>query len=176
MKRPAVLALLALVLAAVFFSVAAGRWGQGGAAPGLPGPAVGHPAPPFSLPELGGGTVSLAGLLGRPVLLNFWATWCPDCRAEMPALARFRAQVGAQVEVVGVDVHESTSLVSLFAGQNGLGWPILLDGQGLVTADYGVYYLPTSFFLDARGVIRRVYTGPMTLGQMRTFLEAARAA
>ena len=173
MKRAAAIVLLVLALAGVFLSVTAGR--QGTASPGLPGPALGHLAPAFSLPGVQGGTVSLASLRGTVVLINFWATWCPDCRQELPSLQRLHQQEGSAVAILGVDVHEPRALVRLFVQQQGLAWPILLDGTGSVTAQYGVYYLPTSFFLSRSGVIRRIYTGPMTLGQMRSFVRDAAA-
>ena len=173
MKRPAALALLLLVLVAVWGSVAAGRGGQLRATPGLPGPRVGQPAPPFALPALSGGTVSLVAFRGRPVLLNFWATWCPDCRAELGALGQLQAQEGGRAVVVGVDVQQPAEATALFAARAGVRWPVALDAQGQLAAEYGVDYLPTSFFIDAGGVIRRIYTGPLTLGRARALLRAA---
>jgi cytochrome c biogenesis protein CcmG/thiol:disulfide interchange protein DsbE len=173
-KRPAAFALLLLVLLGVWGS-AAGRGGQRTATPGVPGPAVGQLAPPFSLPAAGGGTVTLAALRGRPLLLNFWATWCPDCRAELTALGRVRAAEGGRAAVVGVDVQQAAGPVRLFLAQQGVGWPVVLDAQGQLAAEYGVEDLPTTFFIDARGVIRRIYTGPLSVGRAERYLAAAGA-
>lgn len=173
MKRPAALALLLLVLIAVWGSVAAGRGGQLRATPGLPGPRVGASAPPFTLPALAGGSVSLAAFRGRPVLLNFWATWCPDCRAELGALGRLQALEGTAAAVVGVDVEQPAEAAAPFASRAGVTWPVALDVQGQLAAEYGVEDLPTSFFLSAHGIIRRIYTGPLTLGRARALLRAA---
>jgi cytochrome c biogenesis protein CcmG/thiol:disulfide interchange protein DsbE len=175
-KRPAGLAFVVLLLASVFLTVAAGRPGGATATPGLPGPAVGRVAPAFSLTALGGGTASLAGARGTPVLLNFWATWCTECRAELPALQSLHAALGSQLALLGVDVQEPQTLVQPFVQQYGVSWPVLLDTHADVASAYDVHYLPTSFFIDRAGVIRRIYTGPLTVGQMRAFLRDAASA
>jgi thiol-disulfide isomerase/thioredoxin len=85
----------------------------------IPAPEVGHPAPDFSLPTLDGAEIRLADLRGRPVILNFWATWCPPCRREMPALEIVWQQYNrGDVMVLGVDQGESVSLVSEYVRQN----------------------------------------------------------
>jgi len=172
MKRPLALALFALVLAAVFLSVSAGAAG-GSSAAGLPGPAVGRAAPGFSLAALQGQPVTLASLRGAPAVINFWATWCEECRAELPVLQGFAAGGRSGAALVGVDVDEPAGVVGPFAQQQAMTWPVLLDAGSEVTSAYGVHWLPTTFFVDAAGVIRRIYTGPLTPGQLRAFVRAA---
>ena len=169
MKRPAVWLFALLALAGVFFSTAAGRrrgllGGSG---------AVGLRAPAFTLPSLASGPVSLRSLRGRPVLLNFWATWCPNCKVELPVLARFARLEGNRVHIVGIDEREPASLVAPFVASHGYPWTFLLDRSGNVGDAYGVTALPTSFFLNAAGSVRQRYTGPMSLGQMKAFLREA---
>ncbi len=168
MKRPAAIAFWLLALLAVFQSAA-----RTGVASGAQG--VGLAAPVFTLTTPGGRRVSLAASLGRPVLINFWATWCPDCRLEMPEIARFQKLEAGHVTVLGVDEREPGPIVADFVRRAGFGWTFLLDGSGTVGMAYNVQALPTSFFLDAAGVIRQKYVGPMTLGQMKAFLREAQA-
>jgi thiol-disulfide isomerase/thioredoxin len=167
-KRPVLVAFWMLVLCGVFLTtVAAGgvgapRRGRGG-----------ETAPDFTLPAVAGGDVSLHSLRGQPVLINFWATWCPDCKVEMPEIARLRSAVGGQVAILGVDEGEPAPVVSDFLSRTSYGWTFLLDQSGAVAGAYGVHALPTSLFLDASGVVRQSYVGPMSLGQMRAFLREA---
>lgn len=172
MKRPAALALFALLLVATFLSVTPR---SGGAGAPTPGATVGMRATTFDLPTPEGGSVVLDELRGTPVLLNFWASWCEACRREMPELARLHQQYGSALTIVGVNDDEPALRVMLFAQQAGYNWTFALDAGGRVMQAYGVHYLPTSFFLDRNGVIRRVYTGPMTLGQMQAFTREASA-
>jgi len=169
MKRPAAIAFWLLALLGVFLSAATG------AASGAGAPGVGLTAPVFTLATAGGRMVSLAGLRGKPVLINFWATWCPDCRLEMPEIARFQQIEAGRVTVLGVDEREPAAIVQDFVRRGGFGWTFLLDGQGVVGMAYDVQALPTSVFVDASGVIRQKYVGPMTLGQMKAFLREAQA-
>lgn len=175
MKRPFLLGFAVLVLAGTFFSLAAlgpRRTGNGL----LARPMMGFPAPSFTLRSLSGQRVSLHSLRGGPVLINFWATWCVACRAEMPQLQKFHEREGDQVTILGVDMREPAPTVQSYVQAGGYTWTFLLDSTGAVANAYHIRYVPTSFFLDARGVIRQVYTGPMDLGQMESFLREAEAA
>ncbi len=158
-----------LLLGAVFVLGAAwiwvGRVPQGSAAAirGLPAaPAVGHPAPDFTLTTVAGETFTLSALRGKPVVLNFWATWCPPCRAELPELQAASARYADQVIIVGVNQAEPADAVRGFAGQFGLTFPIPLDEQAVVSRQYAVRSLPTTFFVDRNGIIRRIQSGPVT--------------
>lgn len=126
-----------------------------------PAPIVGHPAPDFSLPTLDGNEITLADLRGKPVILNFWATWCPPCRREMPALEVIWQQHSrGDVMVLGVDQGESVSQVSEYVRQNvGVTFPLLMDRRQDVGDLYLVRSLPTTFFIDAAGIIREIRVG-----------------
>jgi len=126
-----------------------------------PAPQVGHPAPDFTLPILEGLPMRLSDLRGHPVIINFWATWCPPCRAELAEIQAVHEQYADQgLVVLGVDVREDIPTVSAFVKEIGLTYPILLD-MGLASNDYLVRLLPTTFFVDRQGIIRAVYSGPM---------------
>jgi cytochrome c biogenesis protein CcmG/thiol:disulfide interchange protein DsbE len=129
-----------------------------------PSPQVGFAAPDFTLETLEGETVNLSDLRGQVVLINFWATWCPPCRAEMPAIQRVYDEYHDQdFTVLAVDVQEGEAQVTAFVEERGLTFPILMDGDGSVTARYQVLAMPSTFFLDQAGVVQEVTLGgPMT--------------
>ena len=127
-----------------------------------PAPRTGFRAPDFTLTTLAGETVTLSDLRGRPVLINFWATWCPPCRAEMPAIqAAYERYAPQGLVVLGVDMAESPNVVAAFVERFGIRFPIPLDRDGRVATQYRVRAIPTSFFVDREGVVRSVFTGPM---------------
>lgn len=135
-------------------------------------PRQGFLAPDFNLATLDGSSVRLSDLRGRPVLINFWASWCGPCRQEMPHLqAAFEAHADEGLVVLGVDQLESPPTVASFVKEFGLTFLIPLDSDGKVSAAYQARGLPTSFFVDADGVIRDVFTGPMTAGLIESKLE-----
>jgi peroxiredoxin len=121
------------------------------------------PAPDFTLTSLDGQTIQLSDLRGRPVLLNFWATWCPACRTELPALQAAYERYGEQVVFLAVDVKESRDTVASFVSQFGLTFPVLLDEQGQVSDRlYQVRGIPTSLFIAPDGVVSARHIGPLT--------------
>ncbi|MGB9722676.1 MAG: peroxiredoxin family protein [Chloroflexia bacterium] len=116
----------------------------------------GQEAPDFALPALTGETLRLSDFRGRPVLVNFWNSWCPPCRTEMPELQRVHEALGDRVVILAVNLlypEDRPEDVRAFAQEQGLTFPILLDSDGRVTVDYRVASLPTSFFIDGRGKI-----------------------
>lgn len=123
------------------------------------GDQVGDLAPNFQLQTTTGQTVTLKSLRGHPVWLNFWATWCPWCKKEIPVVAEEYAQHHGAVDVVGVDVEEPSHTVKSYIKSHGLRYPVVLDSQGSVSASFGVTGLPTSVFIRPDGRIAEVYTG-----------------
>jgi cytochrome c biogenesis protein CcmG/thiol:disulfide interchange protein DsbE len=136
------------------------------------GLAVGDQAPPLTLQRLGGGTVDLASLRGGPVWVNFIATWCPDCRDELPMMEAYASQLGDRMSIVLVDVREDPATVSAFAAQLRLDLPIGLDEAGTAQRAWSAYALPVHFWLDARGIVRSVGFGE--LGPPQFHLGVAR--
>jgi len=110
------------------------------------------PAYPFELGDLDARPVRLADFRGRVVLLNFWATWCPPCRKELPALEEVaRAFAAEGLTVLTVSVREPADTVRTFVQEVGLGLPVLLDDDGVVSDRYGVLAIPTTVVVDRRG-------------------------
>lgn len=123
-------------------------------------PEPGYFAPPFSAAASTGGTISLASLQGKPVILNFWATWCGPCAAEMPELQRFYERYGDQVAVVGLNTGESADVIHVWAQQRGLTFPLALDEAQTVAALYQLRGQPTTFLIDPEGRIMDIIYGP----------------
>jgi peroxiredoxin len=127
------------------------------------GTRVGFLAPPFTLERLGGGASALSEFHGKVVLLNFWATWCGPCRAEMPSLEALSHRFPSQdFVVVGISTdYEGSQIVQPFMESFGLTFPLLLDPEMQVNDRYEIRSLPTSIVLDRRGVIRHKFFGAM---------------
>lgn len=132
------------------------------------GPLVGDEAPDFELVEAGTGNKRrLSEYRGRPVLVNFWATWCAPCRTEMPALEEAAATYrNAGLQVLAVNFGESQPAVLAFAGELSLQLPLLLDSDGAVQASYRVPGYPSSYFIDRQGRVAAVHLGILTEDQL----------
>ncbi len=125
--------------------------------------ALGERAPPLALPDLDGRTVDLSSLRGRVVAVNFWATWCAPCLAEIPDLARvWREHRPRCFEVLGV-AEESGGAAEIGpqARRLGIPYPVLLDPGGAAAAAYRVPGYPRTYLVDAEGRLRRVFEGPV---------------
>ncbi|MCS6935975.1 MAG: TlpA family protein disulfide reductase [Candidatus Bipolaricaulota bacterium] len=126
------------------------------------GPYLGFRAPDFELADLDGNYVRLSDLVGRPILLNFWASWCPPCRKEMPDLQAFAHEHGDKIAVVGVNWNDTRDEVERFLNEYGVSYLNLLDTNGKVFVRYGLTGLPTTFFIDEEGIIRGKWLGSLT--------------
>ena len=120
--------------------------------------------PDFTLDTLDGGKFKLADHIGQPVVVNFWATWCLPCRAELPAFEQvYRNNRDKGLVVVGVDVAESSDVVAAYIAEGGLTFPIALDVSGETTELYRIQGMPTTFFVGRDGQIKdMVIGGPLT--------------
>lgn len=138
----------------------------------IPSPRQGFPAPDFTLNSLAGDPVHLADLRGQVVVLNFWASWCPPCKAEMPAFeAVQQAYHGNDVAILAINTTYQDDLTSAteFIAENHLSFPILIDQDGTVANSYQVLAMPSSFFIDRKGIIQQVIIGgPMSEALIRT--------
>lgn len=188
--RPALLIFLGLpilaALAALLISGGAAPPGAATASPPAPPlvmvtasgvVGVGSPAPDFTLERPGGGQVRLADYRGGWVLLNFWATWCGPCRAEMPLLqdlvdgkiAGAKAAPGG-VSVLAVNFDEPAGAVQAFLDEMGLSLTAALDPQGKISRQFGAYQLPITLFVDPGGVVRFKHIGGLTPDALDNYL------
>ncbi len=155
----------------IAFSAAPNR---GGSAQGLQtAPREGFLAPDFTLQDLNGQTYTLSDLRGQAVLLNFWATWCPPCRAEMPAIAQvYEDYRGQGFLVLAVTADDTRADAAAFAAEYGLPFPILTDSSATAARAYRITSLPTSFFITPQGIIQKVVIGgPMSEAGIRANVE-----
>ncbi len=134
-------------------------------------PAIGFRAPDFELQDLQGQNVRLSDLYGKPILLNFWASWCPPCRKEMPDLQEFFSRYGDKIHVIGINSNDHPQSVQEFLSQYGVTYTNLLDTQGKIFVLYKLTGLPTSFFIDENGIIRGKWLGSMSVADMITAFE-----
>jgi cytochrome c biogenesis protein CcmG/thiol:disulfide interchange protein DsbE len=131
--------------------------------------------PEFNGSTIDSRTVSLASLGGKVVLLNFWATWCQECRPEMPMFERLHREFAAQgLSVIGINAREGTAAIRGYAKELRLTFPLVLDPKGEINAAYGVIGLPTTFLIgrDGRAVARGVGPREWTAAPARTIVQA----
>jgi peroxiredoxin len=148
---------------------------ESGVAPLIPDtsdlPEVGDPAPDFELLGVNGETVRLSDYLGRPVILNFWATWCAPCRLEMPELQRAQAEFGDDGPVVlTINQEESAEQVTEFFDEVGLTLPALLDSEAEVGAAYGAFFLPTTVIIGPDGAVAAIHRGIISREELDAYL------
>lgn len=131
------------------------------------------PAADFTLSLLNGDAVRLSDLRGQVVMVDFWASWCAPCRQESSALNRaYAAYADRPVEFVGVNIWDTENSAELFLVEFGVEYPAGVDADGAIALNYGVRGIPEKFFVDANGVIRHKYVGPMPEDVLRATLDS----
>ena len=151
-KRLIGLGVLALVISGLFLTIR----------PLLSqGSLIGKPAKPFIVTSLDGKTISLNSLKGKVVILNFWATWCPPCRAEIPEFIQFYRDFKKEgVEIIGLGVNDSDAALQEFGRENRINYPVANDKGNRVSSLYGgIRSIPTTFAIDRKGIIRDMRIG-----------------
>jgi thiol-disulfide isomerase/thioredoxin len=142
-----------------------------GSTSGGPAQAPAHPqAPAFTLPALGssGGHISLAGFAGKPLIINFFASWCEPCQKETPLLARFYRAAHGSVTLIGVDANDKASAALKFIHAAGVSYRIAFDPYPMhTTISFGVDALPQTFFLDAQHRVVKLVRGAVTEQELR---------
>lgn len=135
-----------------------------------PAPIAGHPAPDFELTNMDGETVRLSDFEGKPVVLNFWATWCGPCRAEFPEFQEAAVENADRLVIVGINntSTDNPNAIPDFLDQFGITFPILLDNDREAVDAYNILGLPTTIFIDDKGVVNEVFTGPLN----KAYIEA----
>jgi thiol-disulfide isomerase/thioredoxin len=123
--------------------------------------AVGRPAPRVELPGLRGGRVRLASLRGRPVVLNFWASWCPPCLAEMPELERAHRRLGDRVAFLGVNQRDQARAAEELARSTGVTYPLAVDVAGRAFDAFGGLGMPTTVLIGADGTVADIVAGQL---------------
>jgi thiol-disulfide isomerase/thioredoxin len=132
---------------------------------------VAFSAPDFSLSDLQGNTVRLSQYRGKPVVINFWATWCAPCKEELPLLEKTYQANKNQLQILGVDIAEENSKVAAKVKEVGLTYTTLLDPYLEVTNQYKVTAYPTSIFVDKDGMVQAIRMGAVTDQTIQTYLD-----
>jgi len=123
-------------------------------------PEIGKPAPSFRLTDIDGQPVSLSDLRGKPVLINFWATWCYACGVEMPYIQEVYNEWSEHgLVVLAINIGESPSQVDRFILEHNLSFPVLLNPEGNVAKKYNIRAIPTTYFIDGDGIIKDIKIG-----------------
>lgn len=136
-------------------------------------PLVGREMIDFTLREVGTTrSVDLSSFRGKPIVVNFWATWCVPCYAEHRVLASVAQMMGSQVQFVGVVFDDEESKILQFLRENGHAYPALEDEGGKVAIAYGVYGVPETFFIDRAGKIVAKHEGPLDEGTLTSYVAA----
>ena len=162
----------AALAVALAWALGACARGDGSASASAPSVAqVGRPAPAWSEPSIPGSTLSLDSLRGKAIYLNFFASWCPPCAQEAPAIdALSRSYAPAGLRVVGVDVLENARKAALFRSEHHLSYPVVVD-SGTLRSQYEINGLPVHVFIDRGGVVRKIVVGEMSAAAMRQNVE-----
>ncbi len=135
-------------------------------------PTVGSQAPDFALKDLNGKEVKLSSLRGQPVMINFWATWCPPCRSEIPTIADVYkgTHKDGVYQVLGVATQSDQQTIQAFTQEFGMTFPVIPDADSQATSLYHVLPIPTTFFIDKDGIIRQIQIGPVDRPLMEKWL------
>lgn len=129
---------------------------------------IGAKAPDFSLRNLKGEIIKLSDFKGKKVMLNFWATWCPPCKQEMPAIQQFFEEKGKDVVILAVNIDGAEDVIE-FVQSKKITFSILLDENNRVNEQYKVVTIPTTFFIDEKGIIQHKFYSAMPIEIMREF-------
>ena len=144
------------LLLAAAFAAAGGPARAAGVLTDWKGPPA---APPIELYTPAGDPFTLASLLGKVVLVNFWATWCEPCVTEMPSLQRVRDQFAPAFEVLGVNFQEGPARIKAFIDRSGITFPVVRDTDGAVAKAWGARIFPASYLVDRAGRVKHVLVG-----------------
>ncbi len=136
------------------------------------GPVIGNQVDDFSLPGLQNQTIQLSQFRGKAVILNFWATWCVPCKDEMPLLQKYYDLSRSSVVVIGINSQEQAPDVKAYIDANQISFPIALDLSGEITRKFLINGYPTSFFIDAKGILRDEHIGALRDDLLRGYLQA----
>jgi cytochrome c biogenesis protein CcmG/thiol:disulfide interchange protein DsbE len=148
----------------LFRAASGGPSVEGSASPG-------QPAPEVEMTDFGGERFALADFGGTPVVLNFWASWCPNCVAEMPDFERVHQDLEGQVAFLGVNQRDSRSAADDLAEETGVTYRLARDPAGRVYDAFGGTGMPTTAFIDADGNVVDVVVGQLSESQLRDYIQ-----
>jgi thiol-disulfide isomerase/thioredoxin len=126
----------------------------------------------FKLKDLNGKEVSLSNFKGKKIYLNFWATWCPPCKAEMPDIEKlYQETKNSDLVILTINLGEDKQTVKSFMDENKYSFNVLLDSDQEVAIKYNIVSIPTSFFIDEKGTLISKKIGPMNIDEMKSYIN-----
>ncbi len=137
-------------------------------------PVINGPAPSFAAISLDGTEINPLAYRGKVVMIDFWSSWCPPCRAESPVLSQVYQEYkdkGEPIEFIGIAIWDSDEDIRRFVDEFNLRYPNAVDSRGRIAIDYGVSGIPEKFFIDKSGTLRKRFVGPMSPGALRSVLD-----
>ena len=170
-KKISIFLIAALVVGGAFFFYFQNNTAEVSAEVGTE---VGMQAPDFTLQNMNEQEVSLSDYKGKKIFLNFWASWCPPCRQEMPDMQKLHEEYGEELVILAVNIGEGKSTAANFMMQNDLNFPVLLDTDKSTAQDYLVRGIPSSYFLDEDGIIINKVVGALSYERMLELTEIAK--
>ena len=133
---------------------------------------IAKPAPPMNMPLYDGGILTPADYAGKPVVVNFWASWCGPCRQEAPIFERLSREYAERgVLFVGVNIQDAETDAQAYLREYDITYPNGIDANGGISIDYGVIGIPVTFFIDREGIVHRRWAGVMRETQLRTWID-----
>ena len=133
---------------------------------------IDKPAPPINMPLYSGGDITAADYAGKPVVVNFWASWCGPCRQEAPIFERLSREYGERgVLFIGVNIQDSVADAEAYLSEYDITYPNGRDEDGSISVDYGVIGIPVTFFVNRDGVVQRRWAGVMRETQLREWID-----
>ncbi|WP_165786634.1 TlpA family protein disulfide reductase [Heyndrickxia camelliae] len=135
------------------------------------GLSIGQKAPNIKAAGFNGDSIDLSTYKGKKVLLNFWATWCPPCKAEIPDLVKFYNKHQSEFVVIGVNIESSKNQVKDFIKQYGITYPIIMDKKETISDKYQIQPIPTTYFIDEDGIIYHKQIGAVTYNELTKMLK-----
>lgn len=133
---------------------------------------IGDPVPTSTFTKLGGGLGRLTDLRGKPVVVNFFGSWCVPCRTEAPAIESVFKELGDKIVIVGIAVHDGERAARAFVDAYGVTYEVGRDPSDKLLADFGVVQMPSTFFVSPAGKIVAELTGALTAGELRGLLAS----
>jgi thiol-disulfide isomerase/thioredoxin len=134
-------------------------------------PTRGKPAPDFQANIFNGGVFQLKEIIQKPIIINFWATWCQPCKNEMSLLQEFSNSHFNKLTIIGINESDSTASVQQFIRDNSISFRIVLDPEGTIEKKYQVIALPTTFFIDSNGILQAEHIGELNKDLIQKYFE-----
>ena len=130
-----------------------------------------HPAPDFTMLDMDGNEVSLSSFFGKPIVLNFWASWCGPCKMEMPEFQKFYEQYGEEIHFLLVSVDDNVDSAKAFIADSEYTFPVYFDTTSMGAYTYGASSIPLTFFINANGDLMAYYMGAMSEGILQQGID-----